>query len=108
MRRRRPWRLKPRLKSHAGYLECLRWSSTRECQTTVELMECRASRAAAAPEEGMTPREAAKRAERITMAKLEVKRADALLRLRPYPSEERKLIRDLRAALQDLLEEVAQ
>lgn len=56
----------------------------------------------------MTPREAAKRAERITMAKLEVKRADALLRLRPYPSEERKLIRDLRAALQDLLEEVAQ
>ena len=48
----------------------------------------------------------AKKAERIIEAQLLVKRADRICKMRPYPSEERQLIRDMRLALEGLLEEV--
>lgn len=50
---------------------------------------------------------AAKRAGRVTEARLLVKRADRLCKVKPYPSEERLLIRDMRLALEGLLEEVS-
>jgi len=50
---------------------------------------------------------AAKRAARVTEAKLLVKRARDMCNRRPYPTQERELIRDLRIALEGLLEEVA-
>ena len=50
--------------------------------------------------------EAAKRASRITEAKLLAKRAEAMCKRRPYPTEERVLIRDMRLALQALVDEV--
>lgn len=50
--------------------------------------------------------DAAKRAGRVTEAKLLVKRAERICKLRPYPSEERQLIRDMRLALEALLDEV--
>jgi hypothetical protein len=55
----------------------------------------------------MSVLDAAKRAGRVTEAKLLVKRAERLCKLRPYPSEERQLIRDMRLALEALVDEVA-
>lgn len=51
-------------------------------------------------------RVSAKRHSRITDARLAIKRAERLHQLKPYPSEERLLIRDMRLALVDLLAEL--
>lgn len=50
--------------------------------------------------------DAAKRAGRVTEAKLLAKRAEAMCKRRPYPTAERELIRDMRLALEALVEEV--
>lgn len=50
---------------------------------------------------------AAKRASRVTEAKLLAKRAEAMCKRRPYPTQERVLIRDMRLAMQGLLDEVS-
>jgi hypothetical protein len=57
----------------------------------------------------MTDREKAdamKRAARLTEARLALARANRLCQLKPYPSEERTLIRDMRLAMQGLLDEL--
>lgn len=50
--------------------------------------------------------DAIKRASRVTEARLIIKRAEDLCRRHPYQTQERILIRDMRLAIEGLLEEI--